>query len=149
MSHSAAILLRQLFVVLLLALVEAAVLQQHHLAGRDLHAIDPAGNQRHLAAEQFAHACSHRRQGILGLELALGRPAQVRSDHHRGAGLQRLLDAGHAGADSGVLGDLAGIVLRHVQVGTDEDTLTRHLAGGDEIGKTKNVHDETQELMIR
>ena len=85
-------LARQRLVVLLLALVEAAVLQQHHLAGRDLHAVDPVGHQRHLAAEQLAQALGHRRERIGGLELALGRAAQVRGHHHRRAGVQR-----HAG----------------------------------------------------
>ena len=49
-------------------------------------------------------------------------------------------DAGHAGADAGVFGDVAGVVLRHVQVGADEDALAGHLAGGDEVGEAEDVH---------
>ena len=47
---------RQRLVVLLLALVDAAVLQQHHLAGLHRHAVDPVGTQRHVAAQQLAQA---------------------------------------------------------------------------------------------
>jgi len=125
-------LARERLVVLLLALVEAAVLEQHDLAGLHVDAVDPVRDQRHLAAQQLAQALRDRRQRILGLELALGRAAQVRGDHHRGTGVERQLDAGHRGADAGVLGDVAGIVLRHVEVGTDEDALAggKHRADG-------------------
>ena len=38
----------------------------------------------------------------------------------------------------------AGVVLRHVQVGADEDALAGDLAGGDQIGEADDVHDETR-----
>src|SRR6202008_1966694 len=47
----------------------------------------------------------------------------MRGHHDRGALLQRELDAGHGGADARVVGDGAAVVLRHVQVGADEDAL--------------------------
>src|SRR5207237_925963 len=59
---------------------------------------------------------------ILGLELALGRAAEVGGDHHRGAALERQLDAGHRGADARVVGD-AAVLDRNVEVGADEDAL--------------------------
>jgi hypothetical protein len=132
-------LLRQLGLVLLLALVQAAVLQQHHLAGLDGHAVDPVGLQAHRTAEQLGHARRHRGQRVLRLELALGGAAQVRGDHHRRAGLQALADGRQRGADAGVLGDVAGVVLRHVEVGADEDALTLELASGDQVGEAEDV----------
>jgi hypothetical protein len=69
----------------------------------------------------------------------------VGGDHHRGAGLQGHLDAGHRGADAGVLGDAARVVQRDVQVGADEHALARHLALGDEIGETDDVHGGIEE----
>ena len=126
--------------VLLLALVQAAVLQHHHLAGGHVHTVHPTALEGHLAAQQFTQARSHRGQRVLRLELALGRAAQVRGNHHRSASLERHLDAGHRGADAGVFGDAAGVVLRHVQVSADEDALAGDPAGGHEIGKTEDVH---------
>jgi hypothetical protein len=130
----------QFLVVLLLALVEAAVLQQHHFAGGHLHAIDPVRHETHRLAQQFGQACGHGGERVLGLEFTLGRAAQVAGHHHGGASVQRQADAGHAGADAGVFGDVAGVVLRHVQVGTDEHALALGLALSAQIGKTDECH---------
>ena len=62
---------RQRLIVLLLALVEAHVLAQHHRAGRALDAAEPVLAQRHRLAEQLGELRGHRRQRELGLELAL------------------------------------------------------------------------------
>jgi hypothetical protein len=53
MSHRAGHLLCQLFVVLFLAFVDPAVLQQHELAGGDSHAIDPVGDHGNFTAQQL------------------------------------------------------------------------------------------------
>ena len=97
-------------------------------------------DQRHLAAEQFAQALGDGRQRVLGLEFAFGRAAEVRSHHHRGAGLQRHLDAGHRRADARVFGDVARIVLRHVEVGADEHALAGQAAVGHDFVKSKDFH---------
>jgi hypothetical protein len=117
-------LARQRLVVLLLALVDAAVLQQHHLAG--LPRRTPSTQWRPADTRRPSSSPGGRPPGPanrLGLELAFGRAAQVAGDHHRRTGVQRHADAGHRGADAGVFGDAAGVVLRHVEVGTDEHTL--------------------------
>ena len=75
------------------------------------------------AAKQFAQALRHRCQRVFGLELTLGRSAQVRRDHHRGAGVERHANARQRGADARVFGDGAAVVLRDVEVGSDEDAL--------------------------
>ncbi|MNN58444.1 hypothetical protein D3C81_1734920 [compost metagenome] len=144
-------LLRQLVAVLLLALVDAAVFQQHHLAGRDLDAVDPVLHQLDRLAQQLGQARGDRRQRVFRLELAFGRAAQVGGDHHRGAGGEAGLDRGHRGADAGVLGDMAGVVLRHVQVGADEDPLAGDFALGNQIGKTQDSgHDgERREISLK
>ena len=138
-------LARQRFVVLLFALVDAAVLQQHHLPGLHRlachqHAIDPVGHQRHGAAQQFLHARRHRRERVGGGEGTFGRAAQVRCHHHAGTGVQRHADGGHAGADARVFGDVARVVLRHVQVGTDENALAGHLAARAQVRKADHIH---------
>ena len=43
--------------------------------------------------------------------------------HHGGACIQGHLNAGHGGANAGVFRDVARIVLRHIQIGTDKNTL--------------------------
>ena len=140
---------RQRLVILLLALVDAAVLEQHDLAGLDVDSVDPVRAQRHVAAEQFTEARSHRRQRILGLEGAFGRPAQVRGHHHRRAGVERHADARHRGADARVFGDVAGVILRHVEVGADEDALAGDAALGDEVGESKDIHGAILEVTTR
>jgi hypothetical protein len=133
-------LLRELGTVLLLALVDAHVFQQHDAAGRHAHAVDPVGHQRHVTAQQLRQAPGNGRQRILGLELALGRAAQVAGDHHGGASVQRHADARHRGTHAGVFGDVAGGVLRHVEVGADEHALAGYPVGGDEVGETDHFH---------
>ena len=132
----------EVFVVLLLAFVDAAVFQQHHLAWLDLDAIDPVADQRHVAAQELAQALGHRGQRVFGLELALGRAAQVGRDHDGGTGIQRHANSGHAGTHAGVFGDVAGVVLRDIQIGADEHTLASGLALGAEVGKTDDFHVE-------
>ena len=133
-------LARQGFVVFLLTLVDAAVLEQNHLAGQHVHTTDPVGHQRHVAAEQLAQAFGHRCQRILGFELALGGAAQVARDHHGRTGVQSHLDAGHAGADACVFSDAAVIGLRHVQVGADEHAFASGKAIGAHVRKSQEVH---------
>ena len=43
--------------------------------------------------------------------------------------------------NAGVFGDLAVVVLRDVQVGTDEDALASNFAGSDQVGEAKDVHE--------
>ena len=126
-------------VVLLLALVDAAVLEQHHLARLHVHAADPVAPERHLAPEQFAQAPGDGGERILRPELAFLGPPQVRGDHHRGAFLQREADARQRGADARVVGDGAGLVLRHIEIGADEDPLAAQL----KLGHALEAHDVT------
>jgi len=136
-------LLRELVRVLLFALVDAAVFQQHELAGRDVHAVfNPVRHHRHVAAEQFGQTLRDRRERVFRLEIALGRTAQMRGHHDGGAGIQRSLDGRHRGANTGVFGDVALIVLRNVQVGADKHALAGQLAFGDQIGETQYLVHE-------
>ena len=55
-----------------------------------------------------------------------------------------VLDARQRGADPRVLGDAAGVVLRHVQVGTDEDAAAGQGAARGEIGEAEEgAHSAT------
>ena len=56
------------------------------------------------------------------------------------ARVQRQAYAGQRGAYAGVFRDLPGIVLGHVQVGSNENALTLYTALGAQIGKAKEVH---------
>ena len=88
---------RERVVVLLLALVEAAVLEQHDLPRlqrvEPRAAVDPVAHERHRHAEQLGQALRDRRQRVLGLPLAFGRPAEMRGHHHRRAARERVADA--------------------------------------------------------
>src|SRR6218665_2877786 len=119
--------------------IQTAVFQQHDLARGDGDALHPVADQRHRMAEQLRQPGRHRRQRVCGPELALARAAQVAGHHHGGSGLKRHADAVQRGPDAGVLGDAAGSVLRHVQVGADEDAPALGLAPGAQIGKAEDV----------
>ena len=140
-------LLRERVVVLLLALVDAAVLEQHHLSGfqRRLprRVVDPVRDQRDVALEQSPQPFGDRLQRVLGLELSFGRAAEVRRDHHDRARLQRGLDRRHRRADARVVGDTAVIVLWHVEVGADEHPLVRER----DVGHPEELHAPTWRLI--
>ena len=113
---------------------------------RTLDAAEPvAAASGTRAAQQFAEAGGDRRQRVFRLRGSPSlRPTEVRGDHHRRAGGERHLDGRQRGADAGVLGDAAGVVLRHVEVGANEDAT----AGGacrrrSRSSEAENVHFET------
>ena len=99
-------------------------------------AVDPVGDEADRFAEQLPEAHGHRHQRVFRLQLALGRPTEVRGDHHRSAVLEAVLQGRQRRTDARVLGDVAGIVLRHVEVGADEDAFAFDV----EVGKLENVH---------
>ena len=131
-------------VVLFLALVAAAIFQQDDCAGFERvepgSAVDPMGDQRDVAAEQFRQALRDRRERVARFQLAFARPAEVRCHHDLRAGARGKLERGKRGADPGVVGDPARIVVRHIQVRADEDPLAFELARGREIGEAEKGH---------
>jgi hypothetical protein len=133
----------QLGVVLLLPLVDAAVLQQNDLAGRNTDAIDPVRHQGYGPPQQLRQARGYRRQGVFRLELPFGWPPQMGGDHHGRSRVQRHLDARNRSANAGVFGDAARIILRHIQVSSDKDALALGFALGAQIGKSQDVHAAT------
>src|SRR6185437_15097455 len=135
---------REAVVVLLLAHVEAAVLEQHHLAGLHADAVHPVAHQGHLAAKELAQARGDRCERIGGRELAFLRAPEVRGDHHRGALVEREADARDRGADARVVGDRARSVLRHVQVRANEHAL----AGEVEVGHLQDFHGLPKTIVI-
>ena len=125
---------RQLGVVLFLALLEAGVLQQEDLAGREGGGLGGGvgthhvGGQDDVLAQQLAQAGGNRLQGQLGLDLALGLAHMGAGDDRR-ALLQQVLDGGQGGADALVVGDDAAAVLGHghVEVAAKENLLALHV----------------------
>ena len=110
-------------IVFLLALIDAAVFQKHQIARRDIHAFDPVCQQWNVSLHQFSHALGDWRQRILRLEFAFHRSAEVRGHHDGGTLIERKLNRRDRGANSGVVGDVARIVLRHIQIGANENAL--------------------------
>jgi len=121
---------------ILFADVHAAVFQQHDLAVIHLDAIDPVTHQLHRHAQQFGQALAHLGERVGFGQHAFFRAAQVRRDHDGGASVQRQANAGHGRADAGVFGNAAGIIERHVQVGTNEHALAGQSAGLGQRGQS-------------
>ena len=112
-------------VVLLFALEEADVLQQHHLTGRGLGGVQ-VGSQLHGAAQQAGKVGGHRRQGEFFLHHALGGTAQMRKQDHARALVQRHADAGQGRTDALVIGD-AAVLHGHVEILADDNGLAAAL----------------------
>ena len=123
-------------VVLLLTLVDPAVLEQNELARSYHDAIDPVFLEWHWPSKQFAQAFGNRCERIQRSQCSLGWSAKVRGHHHRGTGLQCMLNARHGSADARVVGNGARVVLRNIEIGADEDALARER----EIREFEDVH---------
>jgi hypothetical protein len=135
---------RQRIVVLLLALVEAAVLQQRGAAGGDVDPIQPAAHQRNVLTEQLGQAPRHRGQRFLLVELALGRTPEMRHQHQPCIPGQRVLDAGQGGADARVVAD-DPVFERHVEILAHQHPL----AGEIEVGHLQDGHAGYRVLISR
>ncbi len=129
------VLLRQLVSVLLLALVEAHVLQQDQFTRLDLDTVQVILDQRHLTAEGLGQVVGDRLEAVFLTVDALFRTAQVRADQHRSAFLQRQLDGRQRGQDARIALHRA-ILHRHVEVLADQHALTLEV----EIGHLQNGH---------
>ena len=122
-------LLGEAGVVLLLADIEAQVLQQHDLAGLQSGGLGlgvlthDVLDEDDLPAQQLAQTLRHGRQRQLHLPLALGL-AQVGAGDDRRAVVQQILDGGQCRHDALVAGDRARfLVLGHVEVAAQQDLL--------------------------
>src|SRR5690606_26544536 len=58
-----------------------------------------------------------------GGKLTFGRPAEMGCNHDGRPTLKRQANGRHRGTDARVLGDVAALVLRNVEIGTNEDAL--------------------------
>ena len=120
-------------IVLLLALVEAHVLQQHHAAdvkiskpslGFFSHAVAGEANRR---AEQSLQIVHHGFEAHGRHALAL-RPVEVGQESDLGAGVAQALDRGQGDAQTSVVGDPATLH-RHVEVHADQGGLAGAVRG--------------------
>jgi hypothetical protein len=121
---------RQCLVVLLFALVETAIFEQHDLARLEVlvprAAVHPVTNQRYLTPEELRQPSGDGSERIGLAELPLGGPTEVRGHHHRSAAIERIADRRDRSADARVVGDRASLD-RHVEVDADEDAAAREV----------------------
>ena len=128
--------LGDLGVVLLLALVEADVLEDEDLAvsegidgGLGLLAVGVV-DELHVIAGDLGELVGGRLEGELGLgAVALG-AAEVAHEDDLGALVLEVLDGGDGGADAGVVGDDA-VLQGDVEVDAHEDALARDVGVAD------------------
>ena len=92
-------------------------------------------DQRHVHNQQAGQVLGHRRKRLGFLELAFGRPAEVRDQHQARAFLQGVPDPGQRGADPGVLGD-ATILERDVEIDPHKHALAVEV----EVGHAQELH---------
>ncbi len=116
-------------VILLLAFVEAHVLQQHHVAR--LHGIDDLlgalahnlGAEHDVAPQQLLQAARHRAQAE-GLLVAFARrSATMAHEHHLGAVVQQLAQGRQRRAQARVVGDVARVIHGGVEIHAHEHAL--------------------------
>ena len=133
-------------VVLLLALLEAQILQQHQLAGLQGRGLGlgvgahHVGGKDDLPAQQLLQTMSHGGQGQCGLDLTLGL-AQVGAGDDSSTLVQQILQGGQGSLDALVIGDGTGLlVLGDVEVAAAEHLLALDVDVGD--GLLVVVHNE-------
>ena len=135
------VLLREFVVTLLFANVAAAVFEHHDMAGPDLDAINPVGDERHVATQKLAHAAGNAREAVGRRHGAFRRTAEVAHHHHGGTGVKRGADGGNAGHKTGFVGNAAVFIVRRVEVAADQDALAGEKTVLGKLFKSQNVHD--------
>jgi hypothetical protein len=95
-------LLRQGIVVVLLARIEAHVLEQHHVVVARVVPVD----QGHVAPQELPEGAGYGRERERVVAHALPGPAEVGHQHHPGTGIQGVSDAGEARPDPRVVAHL-------------------------------------------
>src|SRR5258708_1163144 len=123
---------RQALVVLLLATEEAGVLQKKDLPGLQsragLHRLVRVGrlHEDHRATTKLLETLGQRVRRILGVGFPL-RPPQMRKNDRTRAALEQQLDRWKRRADARVVGDVAIVVERDVEVHAQEGALVPYL----------------------
>ena len=123
-------------VVVLLAGVEAQVLQHRHLPVAQVghHLARPVAHrlvgEDDVAAEQGGEARGGRLQRVRRVGIAVG-TAQVRGEDHPRVVIDEVGDGGHRGGDARVVGHAARGGERHVEVDAHEHPLALHGQVGD------------------
>ena len=111
---------------------ETDVFQQHDLTGLDAvghhlgnGAVD-VSSHGHLDVQEFLQSSGHGLEAHLGIDLALG-AAQMGAQDDGGIVLQQITDGGQSAADADIIGDLAVLIQRHVEIAAQEDFLSGHV----------------------
>ena len=126
-------LLAERRVVLLLALVEADVLQQQHVTvfqrvdGFLSRRSDKLAREHDVAAEQLLQTARDGAQAEGLLEALPRRSAAVAREDHSGAVADELVDGGQRRADARIVGHVAVGVHRRVEVDAHEHLLAREI----------------------
>ena len=115
--------------ILLFALVEAHVLQQHDLAGTDFDAVKPVLLEGHGNAQQLRQALGHRRQGKLLRVLALFGTPEMRHDEHARFRGQGRLNGGQRGADARIAAHRSALD-GHIQIFANQHPLVAQVQAG-------------------
>jgi hypothetical protein len=107
-------------------LIEPQVLQQQDIAGLEALGLclgvrtDAVIRENDLLAEQFREPCGDRLQGEGIIPRALG-AAQVTHENQGAAAVQHVLDRWQGLDDPVIAGDVALVVLRHVEIDAHQD----------------------------
>ena len=137
--------LGDLGVVLLLALVEADVLENEDLAG--LESLDSGsgllavrvGDEGHIKAGKLGELGGDGLEGELGLEAGAVRTAEVAHEDDAGVVVDQVLDGREGSVDAGGVTDNA-VLDRHVEVDADEDALAVDVDVADGLLGESHVH---------
>src|SRR5687767_9509795 len=116
------------FVVLLFSGMETKILEQHDVAHFHLRdeifdvRTDAVRRKDHVLSQQSAQPFGNRREAEFWVELAFW-PAEVRTQNGFAAVVNYAVDGWKGGTDTGVVGNLEGIVQRDIKVCADDDPL--------------------------
>ena len=118
------VLLRERFVALLFARVAAAVLKHDDFARLHVEAaVHPVFDERHRTTEKFAHASRDVHEAVGLRHRAFGRATAVAHHHDGRTRIERHADRRNARHETGFVRDVAGLVVRRIEVAADHDAL--------------------------
>ncbi len=127
-------------IVLLLACVEAQVLEQHDRAVGKLRHLRAGilarhvGCHRHRAADELGEAGRSGNEGEIRFEARAARTAEMAHEHDFGAPFDEVFDGGKRRFDTGVVGH-APVGDGNVEIDADEDSLAGDLSGLDALDR--------------
>ena len=110
------------------------------MAGLNGNTVNPINNERHIAAEQLAHALGDLSERVLGTDRAFRRASEMAHHHDRGACIERHANGRNARHKTGFVRNAAFRIMRGIKVAANENALALEGTCRRQLFKRQNLH---------